>query len=86
MPGWGLEPVLPSVAHPDSCTHGGGAPGPDLLPTGAGASGGTYSIWHLPDSPPEWALGLDMGQFKAYGVVWFPWTDAWRWVVARWEP
>lgn len=29
-------------------------------------------IWHVPDSPPEWVLGLDTGQFKAYGVVSFP--------------
>lgn len=40
--------------------------------TGAEASGGTYSIRHILDSPPEWVLGLNMGQFKAYRAVWFP--------------
>lgn len=69
MPGWSPGASFTLCCPPYSCTHGGRASGPDLLPTGAEASGGTYSIWHILDSPPEWALGLDMGHFKAYRVV-----------------
>lgn len=61
MPGWGPGASLTLCCPPYSCTHGGGASGPDLLPAGAEAWGrGAYSIWNVPDSPPEWVLGLDM--------------------------
>lgn len=31
-----------------------------FYPQVQGAGWGTYSIWNIPGSPPEWVLGLDM--------------------------
>ena len=64
-------PGLPGNSHsrPTGCTNGGWASGPDPLPIGMGARGGTHGICHIPGSPPEQLLGWDMGQFKARGVV-----------------
>lgn len=32
-------------------------------------AGGTCGVWHVPGSPPEWALGQDMGRFRVHGVI-----------------
>lgn len=42
---------------------------PTLRPWAQRLLGGTCGIWHVPGSPPEWALGQDMGRFRVHGVI-----------------